>query len=89
MAQNDFGMQPSNQALFSGNLWERICKRQFPKDNRQEFEAWREMYERCTAARQKKLDFLSEKLNKSYKNVSSPVTIYKTQITLKCALGEL
>ena len=59
-----------NQKTIPGNLWERICKRQFPKEGRQEFEAWREMFERCTTARQKKLDFLSEKLNNSYKNVS-------------------
>ena len=59
-----------NQKTIPGNLWERICKRQFPKEGRQEFEAWREMFERCTTARQKKLNFLSEKLNNSYKNVS-------------------
>jgi hypothetical protein len=58
----------------TGNLWERMCRRQFPKEPRQEFEAWREMFERCTAARQKKLDFLSEKLNNSYKNASAPGT---------------
>lgn len=55
----------------TGHLWERICKKQFPKEVRQEFEAWREMYERCTTARKAKLDFLTTKVQQSYKNVKA------------------
>ena len=55
---------------FSGILWERICRREFPREERQEFESWREVYDRCLVARQEKLDFLTVKVQQSYKNVS-------------------
>jgi hypothetical protein len=56
--------------FFSGGLWERICKKNFPREVREEFESWRELYERCTTARKEKLDFLAERVQQSYKNVS-------------------
>ena len=54
--------------VFSAELWERICRKTFPKEHRKEFESWRELYERCTTARQEKLDFLSVRVQQSYKN---------------------
>ena len=36
----------------------------------QEFESRREVYDRCLVARQEKLDFLTVKVQQSYKNVS-------------------
>jgi RNA polymerase II transcription factor SIII (Elongin) subunit A len=56
--------------MLSGVLWERICRREFPREQRQEFESWREVYDRCLAARQEKLDFLTVKVQQSYKKVS-------------------
>ena len=57
------------QQLFVAELWERICRKTFAKEHRKEFESWRELYERCTTARQKKLDFLAVRVQQSYKNV--------------------
>lgn len=62
----------------TGSLWERICRKHFPRHDREEFESWRELYERCTVARSAKLDELAERVQQSYKNVHS--TSRKTKL---------
>jgi hypothetical protein len=66
-------LNTKNILILAGSLWERICRKEFPKERRQEFESWRELYERCTTARKEKLDFLTVRVQQSYKNVSSTV----------------
>lgn len=58
---------------FSGPLWERHCKKEFPKEDREEFESWREMYERCWQSREEKLTSLKEKMGASYENARNSV----------------
>ena len=55
----------------TGELWQRFCKKNFPKDEREEMESWREMYERCTTQREEKLDRLKMKVKDSYDRVKS------------------
>jgi hypothetical protein len=70
----------------TGSLWERFCKKNFPKvrtrlsmlllqplermiplqAEREEMESWREMFERCTAEREQKLEVLKGKVKDSY-----------------------
>ena len=40
----------------TGELWERFVRKNFPKGEREEMETWREMFERCTEERERKLD---------------------------------
>ncbi len=47
-------------------LWERHCKRHFPKKQREEMETWRDLFERCTDERERKLEGLKSKLQNSY-----------------------
>lgn len=47
-------------------LWERFCRKHFPKEQREEMESWREMFERCTEERERKLDRLKVKVKDSY-----------------------
>jgi transcription elongation factor B polypeptide 3 len=60
-----------NDQFFSGELWEKICRRTFPKEPRQEMEAYRELYERCTQEREAKLDKLTARVQNSYKDIKS------------------
>lgn len=55
----------------TGPLWERFCKKHFAKDKREEFESWREMFERCTQEREAKLNMLKLKVKDSYKREES------------------
>ncbi len=50
----------------TGGLWQRFCTRHFPRAERQEMESWREMFERCTDERERKLDRLKVKVKDSY-----------------------
>jgi len=52
----------------TGELWERIVKRQFPKGEREEFESYREMYERLIQEREDKYNKLMGKFANSYQN---------------------
>lgn len=47
-------------------LWERFCRKHFPKEQREEMESWREMFERCTEERERKLSMLKVKVKDSY-----------------------
>ena len=49
----------------TGGLWERHCKRNFPREERQDMETWRDAYLRCSDEREKKLEGLKEKLQAS------------------------
>ncbi|XP_040569072.1 uncharacterized protein [Lepeophtheirus salmonis] len=66
-------IEEHNQYLMTetGELWERFCKKNFPKEKRQEMESWREMFERCTVEREEKLNLLKVKVKDSYKKVES------------------
>ena len=56
----------------TGPLWERFIKKKFPKAKREEFEAYREMYERCMREQEDKLAMLKMKVKDSYnREVSS------------------
>lgn len=47
-------------------LWEKHCNKDFRNKQREEMESWREMYERCTAEREEKLDQLKGKVKTTY-----------------------
>ena len=49
-----------------GELWQKIVKRHFPRGEREEFESYREMYERLIQEREEKLDKLMGKVQDSY-----------------------
>ncbi len=55
----------------TGELWQRFVKKNFPKAEREEMETWREMFERCTAEREKKLESLKTKVKDSYRREES------------------
>ena len=55
----------------SGELWERIVKRHFPRGDREEFESYREMYERLVQERAEKLDKLMGKVQNSYASLKT------------------
>lgn len=54
-------------------MWEIHCRRDFPKAEREEFESFREMYERCTRERAEKLELLTAKMGTSYKMAKDSV----------------
>jgi len=55
------------------SLWERHCKKDFPKEERKidECESWREMYERCFQEKAEKFDRLTAKAKESYKKIKT------------------
>ena len=53
----------------TGGLWERFVRKNFPKNEREEMETWREMFERCTLEREQKLDMLKTKVKGTYKRL--------------------
>ena len=57
----------------SGPLWEKHCKKDFPKATREEFESFREMYERCKVERADKLERLTAKMAGSYQKAKQDV----------------
>jgi len=52
----------------TSKIWERFCKKDFrnKQRNADDFESWREMYERCTRERDEKLSQLMEKVASNY-----------------------
>jgi len=54
-------------------LWERHCKKEFPKEERkiEECETWREMYERCSQEKADKFERLTSKAKESYKKLKT------------------
>ena len=46
----------------TGPLWERHCRRHFPRAERQEMETWRDLFLRCHDEREAKLEGLKERL---------------------------
>ena len=56
-----------------GPLWEKHCKKEFPRAEREEFESYREMFERCSREREEKLERLSSKMGASYKQAKESV----------------
>merc|ERR1712008_252120 len=55
----------------TGDLWEKIVKRHFNKGVRQEFESYREMYERSIQERDEKYEKLMGKLATSYASLKT------------------
>ena len=51
----------------TGPLWERFVRKKFPKSKREEFESYREMYERAVREQEDKLAMLKIKVTDSYK----------------------
>jgi len=51
----------------TSELWEKFVRKEFYKEERQEMESWREMYERCIENRNRKLDKLKGKVKATYK----------------------
>jgi len=52
----------------TGTIWERFCKKEFrnKQRNADDFESWREMYERCIREREEKLLRLKDKVSKNF-----------------------
>jgi len=52
----------------TGQIWEKFCKKDFRNDRRNidDFESWREMYERCFREKEEKLSALKEKMASTY-----------------------
>ena len=57
--------------MCKGELWERIVKRHFPRGEREEFESYREMYERLVQEREDKYNKLMGKFQNSVKAVKA------------------
>lgn len=55
----------------TGELWEKIVKRHFPRGDRQEFESYREMYERHVQEREEKYEKLMGKFATSYASLKT------------------
>jgi len=55
----------------TGELWEKIVKRHFPRGDRQEFESYREMYERQVQEREEKYEKLMGKFATSYASLKT------------------
>ena len=55
----------------TGELWEQIVKRCFPRADRQEFESYREMYERQVQEREEKYEKLTGKFATSYASLKT------------------
>jgi len=55
----------------TGDLWEKIVKKKFPKGDRQEFESYREMYERHVQEREEKYEKLMGKFATSYASLKT------------------
>jgi len=55
----------------TGDLWEKIVKRHFPRGQRDEYESYREMYERLIQEREEKLDKLMGKVQNSYHSLKT------------------
>ena len=55
----------------TGELWEQIVKRHFPRGDRQEFESYREMYERQVQEREEKYEKLTGKFATSYASLKT------------------
>lgn len=64
-------IEECNQYLMedTGVLWEKHCRKDFPRASREEFESYREMYERCKVERAEKLEQLTAKMTNSYKKI--------------------
>jgi len=50
----------------TSTMWEKHCKRDFRTKTREEFESWREMYERCTDEQAQKLQKLKGKAKENF-----------------------
>ena len=55
----------------TGELWEQIVKRHFPRADRQEFESYREKYERQVQEREEKYEKLTGKFATSYASLKT------------------
>ena len=55
----------------TGGLWEQIVNRHFPRGDRQEFESYREMYERQVQEREEKYEKLMGKFATSYASLKT------------------
>ncbi len=71
----------------TAELWEKHCKRHFPRAEREEMETWREMFERCTEEREKKLSHLKSKITSSY--AKEKEAHKKTKVRRKTTLDSL
>ena len=61
----------SIQFQFSGELWQKIVQKHFPKGEREEFESYREMYERLVDERERKFHSLMGKFGDKYQNLKT------------------
>lgn len=73
----------------TGELWKAIIKRHFPKGEREEFESYREMYERLILEREEKLDKLMGKVKNKYNSIktSNTQTKYVASVVAKPPRG--
>lgn len=61
----------SIQFKFSGELWQKIVQKHFPKGEREEFESYREMYERLVDERERKFNSMMGKFADKYQNLKT------------------
>ena len=57
--------------LISGELWQKIVQKHFPKGEREEFESYREMYERLVEERERKFNSMMGKFADKYQNLKT------------------
>ena len=57
--------------IFSGELWQKIVQKHFPKGDREEYESYREMYERLVEERERKFNSMMGKFADKYQNLKS------------------
>jgi len=72
-AEDLMRIEEYNQYLVTetGELWQKIVQKHFPKGEREEFESYREMYERLVDERERKFNSMMGKFADKYQNLKT------------------